>query len=281
MTASLLMMRLTFLEAVRRRIAIAALVLGLAFLLLYGIGFHYAYEELPQGSSAQHTLIRKQVTNFLLMAGLYAANFLTVVMAVMVSADTLAGEIASGTIQTIAYKPIRRAEIVAGKWLGFACLLGAYLLLLGGGVQMLAYLKSGYLLPHLVRGIGLMLLESLLLMTVTLACSSVLSTLAAGGTVLGLYGLSFLGGWVEQIGAAFKNETAVNVGILTSLLMPAEALWKRASYEMTSPLIQSIGMGAGPFSVLSLPNAWMVAYAAVYLVAAFLFAVRRFSHRDL
>lgn len=274
-------MRLTLLESVRRRIAVAALVLGCAFLVLYGIGFHFAYGGLPHGSSAQDTLIRNQVTNFLLLAGLYASNFLTVVMAVLVSADTLAGEIVSGTIQTIAYKPIRRAEILTGKWLGFACMLSGYLLLLAGGVQTIAYVKCGYLLPHFAEGTGLMLLEALLLMTVTLTCSSMMSTLATGGTVLGLYGLSFLGGWIEQIGAVFKNQTAVNVGIISSFIMPAEALWKRASYEMTSPLIQSIGMAAGPFSVLSLPNGWMIVYAALYMVAAFFFAVRRFSRRDL
>jgi ABC-2 type transport system permease protein len=41
-------------------------------------------------------------------------------MATLLGADTLAGEINSGTIQVIVTKPIRRSDVVFGKWLGFA-----------------------------------------------------------------------------------------------------------------------------------------------------------------
>ena len=46
----------------------------------------------------------------------------------VVTADTLAGEISTGTIQAVVAKPVRRVEIVLGKWLGFAALLALYLL---------------------------------------------------------------------------------------------------------------------------------------------------------
>ncbi|MCQ3971583.1 ABC transporter permease subunit, partial [Klebsiella pneumoniae] len=48
----------------------------------------------------------------------FAANFLSVVLAVVLPVDTLSGEIDSGVIQTIAAKPVPRAEIVVGKWAG-------------------------------------------------------------------------------------------------------------------------------------------------------------------
>ena len=37
--------RLTFLEAVRRRIVLAAFLLGLSFLVLYGAGFYFTRQE--------------------------------------------------------------------------------------------------------------------------------------------------------------------------------------------------------------------------------------------
>ena len=61
----------------------------------------------------------REIYNFLAMAGLYVVNFLVVMMTVLTSVDTLAGEIASGTMQAVATKPLRRFEIVLGKWLGF------------------------------------------------------------------------------------------------------------------------------------------------------------------
>jgi len=60
------------------------------------------------------------------LAGLYAVNFLVIALAVMLPVDTLSGEIASGVMQTLASKPVRRAEIVIGKWLVYWVLLAAY-----------------------------------------------------------------------------------------------------------------------------------------------------------
>jgi hypothetical protein len=282
MMAPAVILRLTFLESVRRRIALAAFVLGILFLILFGFGFHFAFKstlrahDMPGG-----TMIQNQVFNFLSTAGLYAVNFLTIAMGALVSADTLAGEISSGTIQTIVAKPLRRSDVVLGKWLGFAVLLAIYLLLMSGGVALIVFLQSGYKLRHLVAGVGLIYLESILIMSVSLACSSTFSALATGGIVFGLYGLGFIGGWVEQIGSALQNETAVHLGIFSSLLIPTEALWKRAAYEMSSPVIRSLGVAAGPFASVSVPNPLMILYAAAYTLVMVLIAIRRFSKRDL
>ena len=83
-----------------------------------------------------------QISNFLLMAGMYVVNFLTAMMTVLTSVDTLSGEISSGTIHTLVSKPVRRWEIVLGKWLGFAGMLTLYLLLMAGGVMLIVYLRS-------------------------------------------------------------------------------------------------------------------------------------------
>lgn len=274
--------RLTFLEAVRRKIALAALLLGLAFLVLYTLGFHFITHETGLDDSGPMTnLLHNQVYNFLTNAGLYAVNFLAIAMAALVSADTLAGEINSGTIQAIVTKPVRRAEIVLGKWLGFAGLLALYLLLMAGGVMGIVYLDAGYQVPNALTGVSIIYLESLLIMTLTLTCSSMFSALATGGIVFGLYGLAFIGGWVEQIGTVLKNQTAINIGILSSLIIPSEALFRRAAFEMTSQVVQSLGLSFGPAFVISVPSPAMVIYAGLYLIAMLGLAIRQFSRRDL
>lgn len=283
MKSAIVILRLTFLESVRRRIAVAAFVLGLLFLLLYGVGFHFIYKDtLTQTGPGGAVLVRNQIYNFLTLAGLYAVNFLTIAMGVLISADTLAGEIASGTIQTIASKPLRRFDIVFGKWLGFAGLLAIYLILMAGGVFAIVHFISGYHVRNIVVGLSLIYLGSVLMMTISLACSSMFSTLATGGIVFGLYGIGFIGGWVEQIGTALKNQTAINVGIASSLIIPSEAIWKRAAYEVTSIVIRSLGFSAaGPFAAVSVPNPLMVFYGLAYMAAMLLFAIRRFGKRDL
>jgi len=137
----------------------------------------------------------------------------------------------------------------------------------------------GYHPPNILAGLSLIYLESLLVMTVSLAGSSAMPGLATGGMVFGLYGLAFLGGWIEQIGSALSNPTAIQIGIITSLIIPTEALWRRAAFEMQSPLAGSLGMR--PFSAISVPSTLMVLYALLYLFVILVIAVNTFQRRDI
>ena len=270
--------KLTFREAARRKILIAAFLLGLAFLTVYGIGFYYVNQELGE-TVGRNPLENNEVRNFLFMAGMYAVNFLVVIMAVLTSVVTISGEISSGTIQTLVAKPVQRWEIVLGKWLGFAVMLTLYLLFMAGGIIALVYLISGYFAPNIERSLLFLWLNALLLLSVSLMGGAILSTLANGVLVFGLYGLAFIGGWIEHIGSYINNQTAINIGIISSLIIPSEALWKRAAHEMSSPLARTIGFS--PFSSPSVPSTLMVWYAVGYLIVALFLAIRFFNNRDL
>lgn len=276
--------RMTFVQAIRRKIVLTGLILGVCFLIVFSIGFHMIYTEhvgaIPTGGGeGVQNIVNTEKSSGLFLAGLYAVTFLGIAMAALLGADTLAGEINSGTIQVIVTKPIRRSDIVFGKWLGFATLLFLYLLLLAGGTTLSILVQSGYAAPHLVAGLALIYLESLLIMSVAMLFSSRFSALATGGVVFGLYGLAFLGGWIEQIGAVLNSPTAVQVGILTSLIIPSELLWRRAAFELQSPLSGLLGIS--PFGATSVPSILMVGYAVVYLLAVLALTVRVFQKRDL
>lgn len=284
MNAILILANLTFREAIRRRIVLAGLALGISFLVIYSTGLHFILIDIRQEFTlrdlpARQNFMNVEMQNFFLMAGLYAITFLSIAMAALLGADTLAGEINSGTIQTIVSKPIRRADVILGKWLGFAGLLGLYLLFMAGGVVLSMFIQSGYVADNLLHGLGLIYLETLLIMTITLMCSASFPALATGGIVFGMYGLAFIGGWIEQIGAIFQNPTAVKVGIITSLIIPSESLWRRAAFEMQTPLSGVLGMS--PFAATSVPSLLMIIYAILYLVVALILSIRIFQRRDL
>lgn len=275
--------RLTLREAIRRRIVLTGVVLGLVFLTFFSVGFHFVYisasAEAPTSGEAVTNLMKNEFVNMIMLAGLYAVTFLSAAMGALLGADTLSGEIISGTIQTVVAKPIRRSDVVFGKWLGYAILLAGYSFLMSGGTVLSVKLISGFTPHNILQGVSFIYLESLLIMTISLACSSFLSGLATGGVVFGLYGLSFIGGWVEQIGSVLQNETAVQVGIVTSLLIPSESLWRRAAFEMQSPISAAIGMS--PFGTISVPSPLMIGYAIIYLILMLMMAVSVFNHRDL
>jgi Cu-processing system permease protein len=265
---------LTFHEARRRKMVLAALAMGLVFLILFNVGFALITRSINRANR-----IQLQINySLLLMAGLYVIHFLTVMLAIFASVDTVAGEIASHTIQTIVTKPVRRWQVLLGKWLGYAAMLVIYLGLLGGGIMLAVYLQVGYTPPNWFQGLLLLMLEALVLLSLSLLGGTRFSTLTNGVLLFMLYGLAFIGAWVEQIGALLNSHAAVNVGIVTSLLMPVEALWRRAAYLMQPQLLNAI---PSPFSGTSPPSPAMVAYAALYTALALALAMRVFGKRDL
>ncbi len=274
--AVLTIAHLTLAEARRRRILAAALLLGTAFVLLFALGFHFIARDIrAHGSPAQ----QRFMMSFVVMAALYAANFLIVMTSVLVTVDTLAGEIGSGVIETLCTKPVPRWAVALGKWLGCWVILATYAALLCGGVLVVARLVGGYTPPNAARGLPLLLLEGTVLLTLALAGGTRLSTLANGVTVFGLYGLAFVGGWMEQIGTLASNTTARYIGIAASLLVPSESLWQLASHHMQPPIVRDLGIG--PFSPMSVPSPAMVAWAAGYVLIALAAALRLFHTRDL
>ncbi len=267
----------TFQEAVRKKILWMALLAGAAFLLLFGIALHFQVEEFHNRNI--RPFMQKQMLSGILMVGLYAIDLLVVVITIVTSVDTLSGEIASGTIQALATKPVRRWELLAGKWLGFSAMLTLYIALMVLGINGLTRVAAGVTARHLLQGLSLIWLQSMLLLSVTFSFGTTFSTLTNGVLALGLHGLAFLGGWIEQAGALTNTPKAVAVGVVASMIMPSESLWRRAAFEMQSPLTTAINVS--PFSGASVPSSLMIGYAVLYTALFLILAVRRFSRRDL
>jgi Cu-processing system permease protein len=198
---------------------------------------------------------------------------------VLLPVDTLSGEIQSGVMQTLASKPVRRSDILLGKWLGYLVVVLAYLLLLALGVVLTVKLRSGFTAPGLALGIPIMGLEAALLVSLSIACGARFSTITSGIAVFGLHGLAFIGNWVEQIGTFIGNDTARTVGTVASLIMPSEALWTLAASVMQPAIMRD--MRISPFSPASVPSPAMGWWAAGYLLVALALALRHFRKRGL
>ena len=264
-------------EARRRRILFATVLFGMVFVLLFAIGIAAAQAEMIKRGSL--TLERPFLIGALAMAGLYAVNFLTVITAALLPVDTLSGEIASGVMQTVASKPVPRWAIVLGKWLAHVLVLAAYVLLVGGGVLLSTRLITGVLPPNTHIGLLLLMLEGVIVLTVSIAAGTRVSTIANGVICVGLYGLAFLGGWFEQIGTMVGATSAATIGTITSLIFPSESMWQLAAHSMLPSLLRDLHLT--PFAPVSVPSTAMVGWALGYIVFWLLFALRTFSRRSL
>jgi len=270
------MARLTLVEARRRRIVVAGAVCALGFLLVFFVAVFFAYREMM--SNATSFIERQMTLTAIMLVGFMAANFLCVMFAILLPVDTLSGEIDSGVMQTIASKPISRAQIVIGKWAGHLILALAYLLLMAGGILLTMRTVAGFVPPGVPRALPALMLEIALLLTVVIAGGARFSTVTNGIAALGLYGLAFIGGLVEQIGAFAGMASLRTIGVLVSLISPADSMWRLAADHMQPEILKSTGMltlGA------STPSALMVWWAIGFTLLTLLWGVRAFKRRAL
>lgn len=273
----LVMAGITFREAARKKILWTALGAGLGFLALFATALHFQINDFD--ARATSAFIRYQILSAMLMVGLYVVDLLAVLMTILTSVDTISGEISSGTIHAIATKPLPRWEILMGKWFGFAAMIALFVALTFGGTIVVSYGLAGVTPENAVAGGLLVFLECLLALTVTFLCGTWFSTLTSGVIVIGLYGLAFMGGWLEQMSGFTESARLVTIGIVTSLIMPSEAIWRRAASDMATPLAASLPFS--PFADVSIPSVTMIGYAGVYLIVALAIAAYHFHLRDL
>jgi Cu-processing system permease protein len=268
---------LTVAEARRRRIVLAAALVALAFLAVFAAALFFAHRDMI--SDPSKSFPERQVTLAMLtVVGFFAANFLSVVFALLLPIDTLSGEIDSGVMQTLASKPLGRAEIVLGKWAGHLLIAFAYLLGISTGIVLIVRLIVGFVPLNVAPAIPLMMLEITLLLSVSVAGGARLNTITNGVVALAFYAIAFVGGFVEQIGAVAGVPSARTIGIALSLFSPADALWRLALYYMQPAIVRGLET---PLTTFSVPTLWMVWWAVGFTALTLLYAIRTFTRRNL
>jgi ABC-type transport system involved in multi-copper enzyme maturation permease subunit len=278
----LLLARFTLREATRKKAVMGGLVLTAAFLLLYAIGTYFAFREIAQ-QAGMPPPVKQAITGELMLAGLYFVDFIAGLLAIFSAVGTISTEIEQGTLHAIVPKPLHRWEVVIGKWLGFATMLSAYVVGTALFTILAVNVQTGHFPANAVQGIAVMVLHALLLLSLTILGTTALPTVANGIIVFMLYAVALAGGRLEQLGTLIDNQTLINIGIITSLIIPSDALWRLTSSLMGSGgfLAGSSSPQPGMFTVVDPPSTMMVAYAAIYAATALFAAVLMFRRRDL
>ncbi|MPZ15496.1 MAG: ABC transporter permease subunit [Chloroflexi bacterium] len=280
----LVIARHTLRETVRKRLLLAVVVLTALFLLLYGVGSELLARQIRERMLTNVDTALPLAASMLTLMGFYITSFLGALLAIFVSMGSVAAELETGTILTLAARPIRRWEIVLGKWLGLATLIAVYLIVASLGILALTRWATQYTPPSPVPATALLILEALVILSLGMLGSALFSTLTSGAVVFMLHATGWIGGLVEALGSVFDSQAMVTAGILSSMLVPSDALWKGASFYLqpvTVILAQNASPLANPFVSATPIATSMLLYSGLYLVACLLLTVRRFAHQDL
>jgi ABC-type transport system involved in multi-copper enzyme maturation permease subunit len=274
----LTLVHLTFLELRRRRILLAALACGAACLLVFALAV-YLIHNVHHAAHPSSLLQSRMQLQLQALAGLYVVNLMSVTVAVMLPVDTLAGEVASGVMQTLLARPVYRWEVVLAKWLVFWLTIAAYTAMMAVGVALVMRLFAGFVQVNLPAAVGLITLEATVLLSVIFVGGARITTVANGMVAFAFYAIAVVGGWIEQIGVIMGDSSARYIGTAVSLVSPTDALWRRAAYLLQPPVMSQVQLN--PFAPASLPSVAMVWWAAAFAAAALVVAVLSFERRPL
>jgi len=284
--------RFTLQEAISRRLVLAGVLISLGFIGLFALGFHFAYDKsLENLTSPESRLSLGIAFATLTLFGVYVVNYLASFLALFLSVGAVSSEIDTGTLHAVLARPLRRSEFIVGRWLGYAVMLCVYIVAMTGLVLLVARLIAGYEVPDPTHALLLMLLEGVLLLTVSLLGSTLMPTLANGVIVFTLLGLSWLAGIIEFVGRLLQNapdttgsDAMLNIGIGVSLLLPSDALWRGASFYLQSPsmlAVMGVARGGIPFFSTTPPATALVLWSLAYVGVMLSGAVLAFKVRDL
>jgi ABC-2 type transport system permease protein len=265
--------RLVLVEALRRRLILAVIVLTLLAIALTGWGFsripYVGRNPLPPD---QVKLIASQ----LLILVVFMFSFVLALSSVFVAAPAISGETESGIALAVLARPVSRLEYVLGKWIGLAILLLVYAAASVALEIVAVAIAVDYQPPDAPQAFAFLYTEGLVLMTLGLALSTRLSGMVGGVIALVLFGMAWIGGIVGGIGQVLANDTLTRIGTVVKLLLPTDGLWRGAVHALEPVAILAVTRGvagpataANPFLVLDPQpiafDVWVVGWIAVVL----------------
>ena len=227
MTPVLTIARLTILEASRRKLLLAHGVLTLAVIVLTSWGF----SRLPTMNNVTPAEVRLAASQLTILMAFMFSGVLAL-GSTLVAAPSIASDIESGIALAILPRPIRRSQLLMGKWLGLAGLVTLYAV--GSGLLELLgiWIGTNYLPPNPIASIAFVAAEGIILMTLALLLSTRLSPMTGGVIALVLFFVAWIGGIALAIGITFDNQTIKAIGIGSRLLIPTDGLWHGAIYYL-------------------------------------------------
>src|SRR6476646_4115033 len=130
MNATLTIAALTIKESVRRRLLLAFVAITVIVVGLSAWGFDRLSHSHSLTSGESNLAVPQALILFMFMF-----SFVLALSASAIASPSISAELESGVLMTIVTRPVRRTEVLLGKWLGLATLLAGY----AGGVCALEF----------------------------------------------------------------------------------------------------------------------------------------------
>lgn len=276
---------LTLREASRRKVVVTAFAIAIVLIGLTGWGFWKLHVSLG-GQERDPAFVAATFSVLVVML----ASMFSVALAIgsaFLAAPALATDIDSGLLLAILPRPLRRADVVLGKWLALAILIVAFVFAIGGAELGVIGVIAHYVPPHPLSALAFLAAESLVMLTISLFFSSRIAPIAGGIIAIALFGLAWIAGIAVTLAATLGNAALVHAGTIISLLVPSDGLWRGALAALEPAVFVASGAtseGArafGPFAVSGPPPPAFLIWSAAWGAAVLTGATFSFARRDI
>jgi ABC-type transport system involved in multi-copper enzyme maturation permease subunit len=281
--AILVIARLTLREAVRRRLLWALLGLTIVLVVVTGWLFGKAAELTPLEGGAQQLILSQ-----LLVMIAFMFSFVLTMTAAFAAAPAIGPEIENGLLLAVLARPVRRSDVLLGRWLGLALVVFGYALAAGYLELGVVGATTGYLpVDPLVAPLYLAG-EALILLTLALVFSTRIAPVASGSIAVVGFGLAWMGGIAGGIGDYLDNDALRTAGTVAHLILPSDTLWRGAMFGLEPPpdVLAAAGPAARIFTVSpffagsSPPLAWL-AWCCLWIAATLVLGSWLLRSREL
>lgn len=276
----LLMAGFSLQESVRRRVVQILLVIALLLIILFGFAMRSAW---TQALAEMPTLQAQALAWTGTKAVLGVLNFLVTGAAVFLAAGSISGEVESGSLHVLLPRTITRTQLYLGRLLALVLLTVGFGIALAGGVGLTLILTG----PGWPPGFGWVLLffavPPLFLVVLAQALSTRLGTVGVALIGVVAWVLAQVGTVMEAMGAGVRNATLESAGILVSLLIPVDAVYRWMTERWTEAMgpVGALLRTMDTALLTQKPSVWMLVWAAGWALLVTWLGIESFRARDL
>ena len=277
---------LTLREAARRRILAVLLLLTLASVALTGWGIE-RLTTLAREGGVNELQIRIGVSQVLILVA-FMFSFVLAMTAAFMGSPAIAGDIDSGVAQSILARPIRRIDLLLGRWLGLSIVVAGYAA--GAGLLEIAIVGavSGHLPPEPFLAVLFLGGQSIIVLTFAMLLSTRLPSIAGGAICVVLFGLAWMAGVLIGVAQAFDAGALASVARASRWLFPSDGLWRGVIYGLEPPLVllgaraaAGARADANPFYAATPPPLEFVVWSVIWIAIVLGIAAWSLNRREI
>ncbi len=281
----LLMARFTLQEAFHRWLLFAMLLLNILLLGVFALLLNSVYtaEVAHAASQADPQLTLLELSFSVSILSVWAVYLLSGALTIVLTVGMTSGEIEAGTFAMTVSKPLRRSDIILGKWLGYALILCVYTAMLFFTFLGIIFLQTGYWPQQALSSLGMIELSTLVLLALTTLGSACVPTLVNGAIAIMLFIGAPLVSFIQLI-STNPGQTAQNITTMVNLVIPTDALWHGASYYLIPSFVYQLGQArdlSTPFTSTQPIAPGIFVWAVIYCIVLPVIGALRFQRRDL